>query len=205
MNNKYKKIRTIILLITITLVVLGIIVSVIAKMRVDDYRDDLKHQLELANVNTVVKSEKTFTALGTILGASFSLFFYIFALVYLFSKSVKIQGRKWPYITMITLSTIVVLLRIFTFATVYAKSQPTPLENNLNTEANRLIVEHVWSTYKSSIVIMSVVEIALAIAAIGLHIAQLVLIKKAKDSSDIEYSKEIVAAAQAKQKQNDLP
>lgn len=199
---KIKNIRLVMLLVAAGLVALGLVLSILVQHKVSTYRNELDDALTAAGNKVTDTAKNSTSSLGTIIAAGVSLLFYVFALLFIFNKSAKVQNRKWPYITMIILGGLGVLLKLVSYAMIYNKAQPTPLEGGLDTAANRQIVEHVWSTYKSSVTTLVLVGIVLSVVIIGLHITQLVLIKKAKNSADIDYSEQI---RNFQPQNNDLP
>lgn len=80
------------------------------------------------------------------------------------------------------------------------------LEGSIHTEANLKLVSDLYtSSYQGSLVAITLIASVCSLAVIGFHIVQLVLIKKARDNSDIQYSEQIRNFQQHQPKNNDLP
>lgn len=209
--NKITKIRKLVLFITLGLVALGIIFSVLAILVKKDFYNEFNRQIASGTIVGLLPKENEVGALTIIISLISPWLFYIFALVYIFRNgNTRVQNRRWPYIVMVVLGAVFILLHIYTAYTVMSnKTGLLSVKQDKMPDADYAHVKDqiasIWKTYESKHTFYIVAGIVLGVATLALNAAQLVLIKKAKDSSDVEYSKEIVAAAQAKEKQNDLP
>lgn len=208
--NKYLKMRVAFLIATIGLVILGLVLTFIANAKVKDFRSEAIDLLKLNNngaaIEDLAKTSSTSSMIAVVLVVVGALFFYIFALIYIFSKNPKTQGRKWPYITMLVLGALFVLVKLAWTLPTYMKSEPMTLEGSIHTEANLKLVSDLYtSSYQGSLVAITLIAAVCSLAVIGFHIVQLVLIKKARDNSDIQYSEQIRNFQQHQPKNNDLP
>lgn len=96
--NKYLKMRVAFLIATIGLVILGLVLTFIANAKVKDFRSEAIDLLKLNNngaaIEDLAKTSSTSSMIAVVLVVVGALFFYIFALIYIFSKNPKTQGRK---------------------------------------------------------------------------------------------------------------
>lgn len=229
---KNLKIRRILILISVSLMLLGIIMLAIKCMKEYTYADKLsKDEVFLAWTRSALSERMV--AKSTIgaqagLGFAFGVVFYIFALIGIFGKSAtRTSLRKWPFIVMMVLAILGLGLKLWWLiiasteagvastlsGMLTAFDDPnknaftfTPTGGTSTVYDMKEYVHNFYSTYSSAIVTTILVAMVCSVAQFALHITQLVLIAKAKKTEDRNYSEEVIkAAARQAAKQNDLP
>lgn len=197
--DKILKIRKLTLFITLGLVAIGIIISILSTWLTNQYIDEVNK----AKIKDVSEIKKTTSALTIIFSLITPWIFYIFAIIYIFRKgNFKVQGRKWPYIVMIVFGSIAIIIGLSQLALNASRITGTIYISN-STDAVDAAVGKIWSaSYKVKYQICIILHLIITLAILGLNITQLVLIKKAKNASDMHYSEQI---KNFQPKQNDLP
>lgn len=213
--NKVLKIRKVVLFSTLAVVGIGIILSILSMMLKRDFVHEINAAIDLADQQTpkqplafLSKVNDNSSSMTIIFMLITPWIFYIFALIYIFRKgNFKVQGRKWPYIVMIVFGAISIIMNLAGLA-MFANSETglLTIKQDSMDDANFALVKKaigaIWDTHESRYRLLIIVHVIATVVILGLNITQLVLIKKAKNNADMDYSEQI---RNFQAKNNDLP